>query len=131
MVYPFVANKVEQLELDPTKKIDGYVWYNTVEKVYKTWVGDEIHIFVTDASFASNVDEMVQASLDTKQFSFSFEEAYSVNVKHNRNSESFTYTVFNTIDKKQVNVQVEIVSENEVKIEFIDSLTGKLFMYFE
>ena len=84
MVYPFVANKVEQLELDPTKKIDGYIWYNTVEKVYKTWVGDSIQIFITDASFAQNVDAMVQDKLDTKQFTVGFDEAYSVVIKHNK-----------------------------------------------
>jgi DNA-dependent RNA polymerase auxiliary subunit epsilon len=131
MVYPFVANKIEQLELDPVKKIDGYVWYNTVEKVYKTWVGDDLQIFITDAIFANNVDELVQQSLDERQFTVGFENAYSINVKHNRGTEHFVYSLFDSVEKTQLNVQMEILNENEVKIEFVDPVTGNLFMYFQ
>lgn len=131
MVYPFVANKVEQLELDPTKKIDGYVWYNTVEKVYKTWVGDDIQIFITDFSFANNVDEMVQSTLDSKQFVVSFEEAYSVTIKHNKSSYHFVYSLFDSVTNEQIHTQMEILNDNEVKIDFIDPVSAKMYMLFQ
>jgi len=131
MVYPFVANKVEQLELDPIKKVDGYIWYNTVEKVYKTWVGNTIQIFITDFSFGQNVDEMVQDKLDTKQFTVGFDSVYSLIIKHNKNSHFFNYTIFDTIDNVQINSSVEIINDNEVKVDFTDPVTGHIFMYFQ
>lgn len=131
MVYPFVANKVEQLELDPVKKIDGYIWYNTVEKVYKTWIGDTIHIFLTDFNFGQNINDLIQDKLDIKQFTVSFKEVYSLVIKHNKNSHFFNYTILDTNENTQIHSSLEIINDNEVKVDFVDPVTGHIFMYFQ
>lgn len=131
MMYPFVSNKIEQLEIDPIKKVDGYIWYNNVEKVYKTWVGDDIHIFITNVIFSDNIEEIVNDKLNNKQFSISFDSVYSINVKHNMDSSKFVYSIFDTVEKTQLNVQMEIVNDNEIKVEFIDPVSGILFMNFQ
>ena len=131
MVYPFVTNKIEQLDFDPDKKINGYVWYNTVEKVYKTWVDENLEIFITDKILSNNMDELIEEKLDKRQFSIGFENVYSIIVKHNKNTKNFVYSVFDSIDNNQLNVQMEILNENEVKVDFVDPVSGSLFMNFQ
>ena len=131
MVFPFNANKVEQLELDPTKQINGYIWFNTVEKVYKTWVDGQLQIFLTDAAFDSNISELVDDALERHQFTITFADAYSVIVKHNKNSTFFNYNLFDTELNSNLSASLEIIDNNEVKLDFIDPVTGYLFMYFQ
>lgn len=130
MVYPFNANRIKQLELDPTKKIEGYVWYNTVEKVYKTWVDDQLQIFMTDAIFSENIGEIVDEQLANKKFSFTFDDAYSVIIKHNKGTKFFNYNLFDTNENCEIQSSVEILNENEVQVDFVDPVTGYIFMYF-
>lgn len=131
MIYPFVANKVEQLELDPTKKINGYVWYNTIEKVYKTWVDDKIQIFITDSNFEDDITEMIETILGNKKFTFTFTEVYGVTIRHNKGSKNFVYKLFDTVDNVELPLQMEILNDNEVKIDFVDPVSGYIVLFFE
>jgi len=131
MVFPFNTNKIEQLELDPTKQINGYVWFNTVEKVYKTWVDGQLQIFLTAATFGNDLPDLVKNTLEAHQFTISFTDAYSINVKHNRNSIFFNYNIFDTELNSNLAAHLEIIDENEVKVDFVDPVTGYLFMYFQ
>ena len=92
MIFPLNMNKVEQLYFDPAKKINGYIWFNKVEKVYKTWVDDELNVFVTDKSLESL--PILDNAISTHQFTVAFEEAYRVIIKHNKNTLFFNYSVY-------------------------------------
>ena len=131
MMLPFSANKIEQLDTDPVKKINGYVWFNTVEKVFKTWIDDELHVFITsDITNVRNIDEIVYEIINKKQFYINFENTYSITIQHNRNSKHFIYSIFDSNNNTQINAQMEILNENEVRVEFVDPISGNLFMYF-
>ena len=127
MIYPFETNKIEQLDFDPDKKINGYIWYNTVEKVYKTWVDGKLEIFITDKNLSVNIDNLI----NDKQFTIGFEDAYSIYIKHNKNSKNFVYSIFDSNTNNQLNVQMEILNENEVRVDFVDPVSGSLFMKFQ
>ena len=90
-----------------------------------------MQIFIINAIFADNVDSMVQESLNQKQFTVGFDDAYSVTIKHNKGSNHFVYSIFDTVENTQLNAQLEIISENEVKVDFIDPMSGNIFMYFQ
>lgn len=131
MIFPLNANKIEQLEIDPIKKVNGYIWFNTVEKVYKTYVGGTIHIFITDKSFTSGADGLVTLTLLSHQFTVNFVEATKVIIKHNKNSNNFTYNFYDLIDQCTIACSMDVVNENEVTVEFVEPVTGSIFMYFE
>jgi|LakMenEpi03Aug12_release.lakeMendotaPanAssembly.Ray.scaffolds.fasta_scaffold814786_2 hypothetical protein len=128
MIFPLNANKIEQLELDPEKVINGYIWYNTVEKVYKTWIDGVLNVFITDHTVNSI---MVDKLLLPHQFTISFSNAHSVIIKHNKKTKNFNYNVYDTIDNCNLYCSLEIIDENEVNIDFVDPVTGHIFMYFE
>lgn len=131
MTFPLNANKIEQLELDPVKKINGYVWYNTVEQVYKTYVEGELQVFITDKTFEQDIDAMVQLALIKHEFTVTFADAYKVIIKHNKGIMNFNYNVFDLEENCNLACSLEILNENEVSIDFIDPVTGYIFMYFE
>jgi len=131
MIYPFNINTVEQLDLDPTKQINGYIWYNTVEKVYKSWNDGILQVFLTDLSFQDNITDYVESSLKNHTFKFTFDSTYAIIIRHNKNTHFFNYNVFDTELNSGIQASMSIIDENEVKLEFIDPVTGYLFMYFE
>lgn len=131
MIFPLNANRFERLDLDPVKKIDGYIWFNNVEKVYKTWVNDDLHVFITDKTFQEDIGGMVAAELAKHEFTVTFTDAYKVIIKHNKANTHFNYNVFDTVENCNLPCSMEIVSENEVSVDFIDPVTGYIYMYFE
>ncbi len=128
MIYPLNTNKIEKLDLDPIKKINGYIWFNTVEKVFKTYVDNKLEVFITD----KNLETEIHAALLSKhEFSISFTEAYKIIITHNKNTKIFSYNLFDTLENCSLSVSMNIINENEVSIDFIDPVTGYIFMYFE
>ena len=135
MILPLNINRVEQLEIDPQKKIDGYIWYNNVEKVYKTYIDQEAHIFITNKKFEAYitdlVTDLVNNALSKHQFTITFSDVYKVIIKHNKNTKHFNYNVFDLEENCNLSCSLEIINENEVAVEFVDPVTGYIFMYFE
>lgn len=135
MILPLNINRVEQLEIDPQKKIDGYIWYNNVEKVYKTYIDQEAHIFITNKKFEADITDLVNNALSKHQskhqFTITFSDVYKVIIKHNKNTKHFNYNVFDLEENCNLSCSLEIINENEVAVEFVDSVTGYIFMYFE
>ena len=74
MILPLNINRVEQLEIDPQKKIDGYIWYNNVEQVYKTYIDQEAHIFITNKKFEADITDLVNNALSKHQFTITFKK---------------------------------------------------------
>ena len=135
MILPLNINRVEQLEIDPQKKIDGYIWYNNVEQVYKTYIDQEAHIFITNKKFEADITDLVNNALSkhqlTHQFTITFSDVYKVIIKHNKNTKHFNYNVFDLEENCNLSCSLEIINENEVAVEFVDPVTGYIFMYFE
>lgn len=131
MILPLNINRVEQLEIDPQKKIDGYIWYNNVEQVYKTYIDQEAHIFITNKKFEANITDLVNNALSKHQFTITFSDVYKVIIKHNKNTKHFNYNVFDLEENCNLSCSLEIINENEVAVEFVDPVTGYIFMYFE
>jgi len=124
MIYPLNANKIEKLQLDPIKKINGYIWFNTVEKVFKTYIDNKLQIFITDKNIHT-------ALILQHEFNVSFTEAFKIIITHNKNTKIFTYKLFDTIENCSLSVSMNIINENVVSIDFVDPVTGYIFMYFE
>lgn len=135
MILPLNINRVEQLEIDPQKKIDGYIWYNNVEQVYKTYIDQEAHIFITNKKFEADITDLVNNALSKHlskhQFTITFSDVYKVIIKHNKNTKHFNYNVFDLEENCNLSCSLEIINENEVAVEFVDPVTGYIFMYFE
>jgi len=131
MILPLNINRVEQLEIDPQKKIDGYIWYNNVEQVYKTYIDQEAHIFITNKKFEADITDLVNNTLSKHQFTITFSDVYKVIIKHNKNTKHFNYNVFDLEENCNLSCSLEIINENEVAVEFVDPVTGYIFMYFE
>ena len=142
MILPLNINRVEQLEIDPQKKIDGYIWYNNVEQVYKTYIDQEAHIFITNKKFEADIKkfeaditDLVNNALSKHQskhqFTITFSDVYKVIIKHNKNTKHFNYNVFDLEENCNLSCSLEIINENEVAVEFVDPVTGYIFMYFE
>ncbi len=131
MILPLNINRVEQLEIDPQKKIDGYIWYNNVEQVYKTYIDQEAHIFITNKKFEAYITDLVNNVLSKHQFTITFSDVYKVIIKHNKNTKHFNYNVFDLEENCNLSCSLEIINENEVAVEFVDPVTGYIFMYFE
>lgn len=130
MVYPFNTNMIEQLAIDPIKKVNGMVWFNTTDKVYKAAIDDEFHVLLTDKSFVTQVDALVAGAFTNTQFTIDFDSASVIIVKHNKNSVHFNYNMVDTNTNETINTSLEIIDENEVRIDLVDPVTGSLFMYF-
>lgn len=130
MVYPFNTNMIEKLAIDPTKKIDGCIWFNTTDNVYKAYIDGTLHIFLTDKSFVTQVEELVELAFQKNQFVIDFEAASSIIVKHNKNSKHFNYQLTDAETSSTIMASLDIVDENEVRIDFVDPITGSLFMHF-
>jgi hypothetical protein len=131
MIFPLNANKIESLDLDPIKKIEGYIWYNNVEKAYKTWINNELSIFITAKTFKDDIGKFLDEELFKHEFIVSMSDVYKVNIKHNKNNNNFNYTIFDSLENCAVNASAQIISDNEVSFEFVDPLTGHIYMYFQ
>lgn len=131
MIYPLSTNKFEKLDLDPVKKVEGYIWFNNVEKVYKTWVNETLHVFITDKTFQEDIGGMVSAELASHEFTVSFTDAYKVIIKHNKSGTNFNFTVYDSVENCNIPCSMEVVNDNEVSIDFVDPVTGHIYMYFE
>lgn len=131
MIYPLSANKFEKLDLDPVKKVEGYIWFNNVEKVYKTWINETLHVFITDKTFQEDIGGMVSAELASHEFTVSFTDAYKVIIKHNKTGTNFNFTVYDSVENCNIPCSMEVVNDNEVSVDFVDPVTGHIYMYFE
>lgn len=131
MIFPMNANRIERLDVDPDRRIDGYIWYNNVDRVYKTWINNELHVFMTNLTFSEDMSALVAEALIAKEFTVTFSDAYRIVIKHNKNQTNFTYSVFDTVEKCSLPAALEIIDENEVFLEFVDPVTGYIYMYFE
>lgn len=130
MVYPFNTNMIEKLAIDPTKMIDGAIWFNTTDLVYKAFIDNVLHIFMTDKSFSTELDTLVDDAFENKHFIINFTEADSVVIKHNKNTRFFNYQIIDTDNNTTVITSIEIIDENEVRIDLVDPINGSLFMHF-
>ncbi len=130
MTYPFNTNMIEQLAIDPIKQINGMIWFNTTDKVYKAYIDETLHIFLTDKSFITQVEALVDQAFKNNQFAIDFTEATSVIVKHNKGSRYFNYQLTESETSATILTSLVIVDDNEVRIDFIDPISGTLFMHF-
>ncbi len=130
MVYPFNTNMIEKLTVDPVKQVDGCVWFNTSDNVYKAFIDNELHVFLTDKSFVTQVEELVDLASAKNQFVIEFETATSIIVKHNKGTRSFNYQVNDNETNTTLMTSLNIIDENEVRLDFVDPLSGSLFMHF-
>jgi len=121
---------IEQLALDPIKMINGCVWFNTTDLVYKAYIDDTLHIFMTDKSFIAELDTLVEEAFENKQFVIEFIEADSLVISHNKDTRFFNYQLIDTETNTTVLTSIEIIDENQVRIDLVDSVTGTLFMHF-
>ena len=131
MKFPFNINKVEQLEFDPVVQENGFVWYNTTEKVFKSWRDNEIQIFLTDITLQDGLNEYIDESISQHSFKFAFEEVYTINIRHNKDTIFFNYNIFDSNLNSMINSSVSIIDENEIIVEFIDPVSAYIFIYFE
>lgn len=131
MIFPLNANRIERLDVDPEKRIEGYIWYNNAEQVFKTWINNELNVFMTNMTFSDDISDLLVDALRKKEFTVRFTDAYRVVIKHNKNQTNFTYSVFDEAEKCNLPSSIEIVNENEVNLEFVDPVTGYIYMYFE
>jgi hypothetical protein len=130
MVYPFNTNKIEQLSIDPVKMIDGCIWFNTTDLVYKAYIDNTLHVFMTDKSFSADLETMVEEAIKSKHFVIEFTDANSIIIAHNKDSHHFNYQLLDTINNTTILTSIEIIDENTVKIDLVDSITGSLYMHF-
>lgn len=131
MVLPFNANKIEQLVVDPLRATEGYIWFNKTEQVYKTYLSGVINIFLTDLLFIESVVPYVDRAVATHQYSISFLNVKRIILKHNRGKTNCTYMVFDEEEQCTLNCSIVPIDENEIQIDFVDFVTGRIFMYFE
>lgn len=131
MIFPLNSNTVEQVDIDPEKKINGYVWFNRVEKVYKTWIDGKLNVFLMDKNLSDVVGINIETVLQTRQFVITFNEVMSVVIKHDKKTKNFNYTVFDDVENCNLNSMLKIIDENEVVLDFVDPVTGRIFMYFD
>ena len=131
MIFPLSANRIERLDVDPDKRIEGYIWYNNAEQVYKTWINNELNVIMTDKSFRDDISDLLGESLQKREFTVTFSDAYKVVIKHNKNQTHFTYSVYDSVEKCNLPCSIEIINDDEVNLEFIDPVTGHIYMYFE
>jgi hypothetical protein len=131
MKYPFNINSVEKVNIDPTNIQDGVVWYNITEQVYKCWSNNKIDIFLTESMLDSNLDTYVYNAISSHTFKFTFSSVYTINIRHNMDTISFNYTIYDKELNTTLQSSVEIIDSNEIKIDFVDEVTGDIFIYFE
>ena len=131
MVFPIEANKIERVDVDPEKRIDGYIWFNNSEKVFKTWINDELNVFITNMSFGDNISDLLGIALHQREFTVSFTDTYKVVIKHNKGHSRFTFSVYDSVEKCNLAAAVEVISDDEVILDFLDPVTGHIYMYFE
>lgn len=131
MLYPLVANKIEQLDIDPLKAVEGYVWYNRAEGVYKCYINNEINIFITDLVFVNNIQPLINAAVSQHEYTVSFENSNKIIIKHNKGKINFSYTVFDDDEQCTLACSMKLIDENELHIDFMDPVTGRIYMYFE
>lgn len=135
MILPFNANKIEQLVLDPvdpSKKVDGYIWFNKTEHSFKTYIEGAIHVFLTDVSFTQDMQALIDIAVNAlkNEYLVTFVNVTKIIIKHNKNNINFTYTVVDEIEKCTLPCALTIIDPNEFHIELVDHVTGKLYMYF-
>jgi hypothetical protein len=121
---------IEQLAIDPTKMSNGLIWFNTTDRVYKAFIDEELHVFLTDKSFVTQVDELVDQSFKNSQFVVNFIDASSIIIKHNKNSRFFNYQLVSTDTDSTILTTLQIIDDNEVRLDLVDPLSGSLFMHF-
>lgn len=131
MIFPLNANRIEKLDLDPVKKIEGYIWYNNIEKVYKTWINNELHVFITGKTTKATMSGLITSEIARHEFTVTFENAYRLVINHNKDTKQFNFTVFDAIENCNIPCSLEIIDENEVSLDFVEPLTGHIYMYFE
>ncbi len=131
MIFPLSANRIERLDVDPDKRIEGYIWYNNAEQVFKTWINNQLNVIMTNRTFEDDISDLLGEALTKREFTVAFTDAYKIVIKHNKNQRNFTYSVFDDIENCYLPCAVEIIDENEVNLEFLDPVTGHIYMYFE
>lgn len=132
MIYPLNTNKIEKLDLDPINPLeDGYVWFNNIEKSFKSYVNGELQVFITDKSFQQDIGNLVEKELVQHEFTVTFNDAYRVIIKHNKGNRHFNYNVYDTDENCNLPCSLEILNDDEISVEFVDSVTGYIYMYFE
>lgn len=131
MIHPLQTNTVEQVDIDPDKKLNGYIWFNRVEKVYKTWVDGVLNVFLTNENLKTEVSTELSKIVKERQFTISFSEVLQVIIKHDKNTYNFNYTVFDDKENVSLPCSIEFINANEIQLEFVDPVTGRIFLYFE
>ena len=85
----------------------------------------------TNKKFEADITDLVNNALSKHQFTITFSDVYKVIIKHNKNTKHFNYNVFDLEENCNLSCSLEIINENEVAVEFVDPVTGYIFMYFE
>ena len=125
---PFDVSKIESVSEDPIKTPDGHIWYNTTEGVYKGKAAGAIEVFLT----SSNLYDLVfNADREARTFNISFNEILTLYVRHNRATTKFVYSIYDSELGQTIPATASILDENELKIDFVDPVTGNIFIAFE
>lgn len=135
MIFPIQSNKIEQFDIDPTYKEEGYIWYNKTEKVYKTWINETISIFIMGSNNIVDINDLIITTVDdyieSSKFKISFEDIKTLNIVHNKGTKFFNYNIFDSEENTSLPSSISIIDENSIKVEFVDTVTGYIFMYFD
>jgi len=131
MLLPFNANKIEQLVLDPEKIIDGYIWFNSTEKLFKTYINGVVNVFITDLAFVNDIQPLIDIAVAFHEYTITFTNVTRIIVKHNKGKKQNTYTIFDDIEHCILNCTITIIDDNEFHIDLVDHATGRIYMYFE
>ena len=97
----------------------------------KTSLDSTSNNYKDDLYFKADITDLVNNALSKHQFTITFSDVYKVIIKHNKNTKHFNYNVFDLEENCNLSCSLEIINENEVAVEFVDPVTGYIFMYFE
>ena len=130
MLAPFNFNTLEQLDFDPEFKRDGLIWFNKSEGLIKTYIHDELNIIATDKALEQTVEQTILNVMNRQQFTIMFNDVMAINVLHGKNNEYFNFSLYDIDAKQHIHAQPTILNPNEIRFEFVDSVSGKLFLSF-
>lgn len=130
MNYPINFNKVEILESDPSIIKNGIIWFNSTEKLFKTYIDGLLTVFLMDNFSQEEIKQYIAEYMDSKDFFINFEDVKTITIKHNKNTLNFIYSLFDYNDGSIVHASAKIVDANEITFELVESMTGRLFIKF-
>lgn len=130
MLLPFDISQVEKFSEDPVKKRNGVLWFNTSENVFKTWIDEVLHIFVTTTNTSEDLENIITDVIRKTEYTVKLTNVFEAVVTHNTGEENFIFTVFDSVENCSIPCSLTTIDKNSFKFEFVDSITGHITIKF-